>query len=233
MDNTKTAEFVNKMWDDSIIPEISEYIKVPNKSPAFDPNWNEHGHMETAVQMLEAWCKTQPIKDMTVEIVRIEGRTPVLFCEIPGDSDDVVVLYGHYDKQPEFSGWDEDLDPWTPVIKDGKLYGRGGADDGYAVFGSLTAIRALQDQHLQVTALQDFGFVEDHLGLYHKVVWSNVVNVEVEEVDGLAGRLVDRAQIATDDTGDHERAPPGRSRSTRQRLDSSTGSSPCSSRSWR
>jgi acetylornithine deacetylase/succinyl-diaminopimelate desuccinylase-like protein len=146
MDNNKTAEFVNAMWDDSIIPEISEYIKVPNKSPHFDPDWDAHGHMETAVQMLEAWCKTQPIKDMTIEIVRIEGRTPLLFIDIPGDSDDVVVLYGHYDKQPEFSGWDDDLDPWTPVIKDGKLYGRGGADDGYAVFGSLTAIRALQEQ---------------------------------------------------------------------------------------
>jgi acetylornithine deacetylase/succinyl-diaminopimelate desuccinylase-like protein len=146
MDNSKAADFIGKMWDDSIIPEIAEYIKVPNKSPHFDPDWEKHGHMETAVQMLEAWCKTQPIKGMTVETVRIEGRTPLLFIDIPGQSDDVVLLYGHYDKQPEFSGWDEDLDPWTPVIKDGKLYGRGGADDGYAVFGSLTAIRALQEQ---------------------------------------------------------------------------------------
>ncbi|MEJ2257742.1 MAG: M20 family metallopeptidase [Woeseiaceae bacterium] len=146
MDNKQTAEFVENMWDDSIIPEIAEYIKVPNKSPHFDPDWEKHGHMEQAVQMLEAWCKTQPIRDMTVEIVRIEGRTPVLFIDIPGQSDEVVLLYGHYDKQPEFSGWDEDLDPWTPVIKDGKLYGRGGADDGYATFGSLTAIRALQEQ---------------------------------------------------------------------------------------
>ena len=146
MDNKKAAEFVGKMWDDSIIPEISEYIRIPNKSPHFDPDWEKHGHMETAVQMLEKWCKTQPIEGMTVEVVRIEGRTPVLFIDIPGQSDDVVLLYGHYDKQPEFSGWDEDLDPWTPVIKDGKLYGRGGADDGYATFGSLTAIRALQEQ---------------------------------------------------------------------------------------
>jgi acetylornithine deacetylase/succinyl-diaminopimelate desuccinylase-like protein len=70
----------------------------------------------------------------------------LLFIDIPGDSDDVVLLYGHYDKQPEFSGWADDLDPWVPTIKDGKLYGRGGADDGYAVFGSLTAVRALQEQ---------------------------------------------------------------------------------------
>jgi acetylornithine deacetylase/succinyl-diaminopimelate desuccinylase-like protein len=146
MDNKQAAEFVSNMWDDSIIPKIAEYIKVPNKSPHFDPDWEANGHMETAVEMLEAWCRTQPIKDMTIEVVRIEGRTPLLFIDIPGQSDDVVLLYGHYDKQPEFSGWDEDLDPWTPVIKDGKLYGRGGADDGYATFGSLTAIRALQEQ---------------------------------------------------------------------------------------
>ena len=146
MDNKKTAEFVNKMWDDSIIPELSEYIKIPNKSPLFDPDWEEHGYMEQAVQRIEAWCRTQPVKGITIEVVRIEGRTPVLFMDIPGKSDDVVLLYGHYDKQPEFSGWNEDLSPWEPVIKDGKLYGRGGADDGYATFGSLTAIRALQEQ---------------------------------------------------------------------------------------
>ncbi len=146
MDHKKTADFVNAIWDSSIIPEISEYIKIPNKSPLFDPDWEQHGYMEQAVQMLEAWARKQTIEGMSVEIVRIEGRTPVLFIDIPGASDDIVLLYGHYDKQPEFSGWDDDLDPWTPVIKDGKLYGRGGADDGYATFGSLTAIRALQEQ---------------------------------------------------------------------------------------
>ena len=146
MDTAKTAAFVNEVWDSQIIPELCDYIRIPNKSPLFDPDWEKHGHMEKAVQQLEAWCKKQPIEGMTIEIVRIEGRTPVLFLEIPGASDDVVLLYGHYDKQPEFTGWDDDLSPWEPVIKDGKLYGRGGADDGYSTFGSLTAIRALQEQ---------------------------------------------------------------------------------------
>jgi acetylornithine deacetylase/succinyl-diaminopimelate desuccinylase-like protein len=146
MDNKKTGDFVSDIWDNSIVPEISEYIKVPNKSPTFDPDWEKNGHMEKAVQMLETWSRKQPIEGMQIEIVRIKGRTPILFINIAGASDDVVLLYGHYDKQPEFSGWDDDLDPWTPVIKDGKLYGRGGADDGYATFGSLTAIRALQEQ---------------------------------------------------------------------------------------
>ncbi|NOX70346.1 MAG: M20/M25/M40 family metallo-hydrolase [Gammaproteobacteria bacterium] len=148
MDNQKTAQFVNSQWDDSIIPELCEYIKVPNKSPIFDPDWEEHGFMEQAVSMFEGWCRKQPIEGMQIEVLRIEGRTPLLFIDVPGASDDVVLLYGHYDKQPEFKGWDEDLSPWEPVLKEGKLYGRGGADDGYAVFGSLTAIRALQEQNI-------------------------------------------------------------------------------------
>ena len=146
MDNKKTADFVSDIWDNSIVPELCEYIKVPNKSPLFDPDWEQHGYMEQAVQMLEAWARQQPIAGMQIEVMRIEGRTPLLFIDIPGASDDVVLLYGHYDKQPEMIGWADDLGPWEPVIKDGKLYGRGGADDGYATFGSLTAIRALQEQ---------------------------------------------------------------------------------------
>ncbi|MEE4160993.1 MAG: M20 family metallopeptidase [Woeseiaceae bacterium] len=146
MDYDKTARFVEKLWDDEIIPELCDYIEIPNKSPHFDPDWEAHGHMEKAVRQLEAWSKQQPIRGMTVEVIKLEGRTPILFIDIPGQSDDVVLLYGHYDKQPEFSGWDPDLDPWKSVIRDGKLYGRGGADDGYATFGSLTAIRALEEQ---------------------------------------------------------------------------------------
>lgn len=144
----KTERFVNEMWDDSIVPELCEYIKIPNKSPLFDPEWAEHGYMDDAVALLEKWCRSQPIKGMQLEVIRLPGRTPLIFIDIPGDSDDCVLLYGHLDKQPEFEGWAPDLDPWKPVIKNGKLYGRGGADDGYAVFGSLTAIRALQEQNL-------------------------------------------------------------------------------------
>jgi acetylornithine deacetylase/succinyl-diaminopimelate desuccinylase-like protein len=146
MEITRTRNFVNEIWDDSIIPTLCDYIKVPNKSPLFDPDWEKNGYMEQAVTMFEDWCRRQPVKGMQIEIVRLEGRTPVLFIDIPGASDEVVLLYGHYDKQPEFTGWDHGLSPWEPVIREGRLYGRGGADDGYAVFGSLTAIRALQAQ---------------------------------------------------------------------------------------
>ncbi|HZD51611.1 MAG TPA: M20 family metallopeptidase [Woeseiaceae bacterium] len=146
MNTNRISEFVNGTWDDSIIPELCDYIKIPNKSPAFDPDWAQHGHMDRAADLLADWCRRQPIEDASVEVVRLPNRTPLLFIDVPGQSDDVVLLYGHYDKQPEFSGWAEDLGPWKPVIRDGRLYGRGGADDGYATFGSLTALRALREQ---------------------------------------------------------------------------------------
>ena len=149
MNRDQTTQFVTRQWDESIIPTLSDYIRIPNKSPIFDPEWEQRGYMERAVSLLEEWCRQQPIAGMKTEVVRLPGRTPLLFIDIPGASDDVVLLYGHYDKQPEFSGWIDGLEPWKPVIRDGKLYGRGGADDGYALFGSLTAICALQEQGVE------------------------------------------------------------------------------------
>lgn len=146
MDTAKTDRFVAEAWDDDIVPQLVEYIRIPNKSPMFDADWARHGYMEDAVQLLAGWARQQPIAGMTVEVVRLEGRTPLIFIEVPGEGDDTVLLYGHLDKQPEMTGWAEDLGPWKPVIKGDKLYGRGGADDGYALFGSLTAIRALKEQ---------------------------------------------------------------------------------------
>ncbi|HSC47569.1 MAG TPA: M20 family metallopeptidase [Gammaproteobacteria bacterium] len=146
MDLRALKSFTDKSWDESILPTIREYIGIPNKSPGFDPQWQEHGHMDKAVELAAAWCRRQPIKGMQVEVRRLPGRTPLLFAEIPGTVTDTVLLYGHLDKQPEFTGWLEGLDPWRPEMRGDKLYGRGGADDGYATFASLTAIRALQEQ---------------------------------------------------------------------------------------
>ncbi len=148
MDQSATQKFVDEVWDDSIVPELIEYIKIPCKSPHFDPDWEKHGYMEDAIQQISAWCKAQDIPGLTHEIVRLPGRTPLIFMEIPGDSDDTILLYGHMDKQPEMTGWADGMGPWIPVMKDGKLYGRGGADDGYAAYGSLTAIMAVQREKL-------------------------------------------------------------------------------------
>jgi acetylornithine deacetylase/succinyl-diaminopimelate desuccinylase-like protein len=148
MDNVKARDFVNRRWDESILPQLVEYVRIPNKSPMFDPEWEAHGHMEAAVQLMRLWAEqeAQSLPGARVEVLRLPGRTPVLMVDVPGDVDDCVLMYGHLDKQPEFSGWSDGLEPWTPVLRDGKLYGRGGADDGYALFASLTAIRALREQ---------------------------------------------------------------------------------------
>jgi acetylornithine deacetylase/succinyl-diaminopimelate desuccinylase-like protein len=146
MDQQSVQKFVDEVWTDSIVPEIVEYIKIPAKSPHFDPDWEKNGYIEDAVQQIFAWCKAQDVKGMSCEIVRLPGKTPLIFMDIPGDNDDTILLYGHLDKQPEMSGWADGLGPWIPVIKDGKLYGRGGADDGYAAYASLTALMALQKE---------------------------------------------------------------------------------------
>lgn len=135
-------------WDNEIIPELKNFIRIPNKSPAFDPNWKANGHMDKAMALIINWCQHQPIKNMRMELVEDPGCTPLLFIEIDGDSHETILLYGHMDKQPEMTGWDEDKGPWLPVMQDGKLYGRGGADDGYAIFASLTAIKTLQENNI-------------------------------------------------------------------------------------
>jgi len=148
MDHHAMQHFVDEKWNDEIVPELIEYIRIPNKSPHFDPDWAAHGYIEDAAQRIFDWCKKQDVPGMVAEIVRLPERTPLLFLEIPGQSEDTILLYGHLDKQPEMTGWSAGLGPWTPVIRGDRLYGRGGADDGYAAFGSLTAIMALQREQL-------------------------------------------------------------------------------------
>ncbi|MGZ5571292.1 MAG: M20/M25/M40 family metallo-hydrolase [Usitatibacter sp.] len=136
---------ISRQWDDDIVPQLIDYIRLPAKSPHFDPEWRKHGHIEAAILQARAWAARQDIKGLVLEVVRLEGRTPALYFDVPatGAAQHTVVLYGHLDKQPEMTGWRAGLGPWTPVLENGRLYGRGGADDGYAVFAALSAIAAL------------------------------------------------------------------------------------------
>ncbi|MBD7922996.1 M20 family metallopeptidase [Xanthomonas bonasiae] len=150
MDSAKIDRFLSEKWDEDIVPQLVDYIRIPNKSPMFDADWVANGYMDDAVRLMERWARAQAIPGLAVEVVQLEGRTPLIYLEVPATGAetgaDTVLLYGHLDKQPEMTGWDDDLGPWTPVLKGDRLYGRGGADDGYALFGSLAAILALQDQ---------------------------------------------------------------------------------------
>jgi acetylornithine deacetylase/succinyl-diaminopimelate desuccinylase-like protein len=146
MNAAALRQFVETVWRTSIIERLQAYIRIPNKSPAFDPDWERHGYMDQAIELMAQWCRAQPVPRMSVEVRRLPGMTPLLLVDVPGELPESVLLYGHLDKQPEFTGWLPGLGPWEPIIRDGKLYGRGGADDGYAVFSSLTAIAALKAQ---------------------------------------------------------------------------------------
>ena len=150
MDDVAVRLFVDEMWNRSILPALQDYIRVPNRSPAFDREWEEHGHMERALKLIADWCLWEAIPGANLSIERLPGRTPLLFLDVPGASEEnaeeCVLLYGHYDKQPEFTGWREGLAPWTPVVDGDRLYGRGGADDGYATFSAVAALRALLEE---------------------------------------------------------------------------------------
>jgi len=148
MSSYDVNRFISSIWDEQIVPRLVDYIKIPNKSPMFDAKWAEHGYMDQAVALMEQWARAQPVQGMKIEVVRLPGRTPLIFIDIPGQGDDCVLLYGHLDKQPEMTGWSSHLGPWKPVIEGDRLYGRGAADDGYAIFGSLTAIAALQAEKI-------------------------------------------------------------------------------------
>ncbi|MCC7484075.1 MAG: M20/M25/M40 family metallo-hydrolase [Burkholderiales bacterium] len=137
-------------WNEAIVPALTDYIRIPAKSPHFDGEWAKNGHIDAAVTLAADWCRRHAIPGMTLEILRLPGRTPLLFIEVPAspgaEQAGPVLVYGHLDKQPEMTGWAEGLGPWTPVMRDGKLYGRGGADDGYAVFAAIATLRALRGE---------------------------------------------------------------------------------------
>ena len=162
MDQKNLTQFIEQCWTKEIIPTLTDYIRIPNKSPAFDRDWAAHGYMDKAVELFTGWARPKVAKlpGASLEVVRLPGRTPVIFIEIPasdgtqeksggkanGAKDDRVLLYGHLDKQPEMTGWLDGYGPWIPRLEGDKLYGRGGADDGYALFAALSAIVALAEQ---------------------------------------------------------------------------------------
>lgn len=146
LDAARTLAFVQHTWDADVLPALTEYVRIPAKSPMFDPDWHAHGHLDRAVALIEAWARARAIEGLSVDVVRLPGRTPLIVMEAAGRGGDTILLYGHCDKQPEMVGWGEGLGPWTPVRRGDRLYGRGAGDDGYAAFAALTSIQALQAQ---------------------------------------------------------------------------------------
>jgi len=200
LSQAELRKFTDQIWSDEIVPTLVEYIRIPNKSPSFEPAWAALGHMEAAVSLFVGWAerKIVDLPGATLSVERLPGRTPLIFIDVPGaENDETVMLYGHLDKQPEMTGWSEGKGPWEPVIEGEKLYGRGGADDGYAMFGALAALLALRRQ-----------------GVAHKRA---VIVIEASEesgspdlpfyMDALADRIGDVSLVVCLDSGcgDYER----------------------------
>ncbi len=190
----KALSQVSAQWDGDIVRQISDYIAIPAKSPGFDADWKAHGYIDTVMRNAAAWVEAQKVEGLTLEVIRLEGRTPVLFFEIPAtrvDSTQTVLMYGHLDKQPEFTGWRSDLGPWTAKYQEGKLYGRGGADDGYAVYASIAAVQALKAQNVPHPRI--VGLIEtcEESGSYDLLPY----------VDALRKRLGDVALVVCLDSG--------------------------------
>ena len=198
LNTTQALSYVSHAWDGDIVQRLSDYIAIPAKSPMFDADWVAHGYLETVVRNTAQWIEAQKLEGLTLEVVRLPGRTPVIFFEVAatrsaqaGVSEQTVLMYGHLDKQPEFSGWRKDLGPWTPKYEDGKLYGRGGADDGYAAYAAIAAIAALKDQ--KVAHPRILGLIEtcEESGSYDLLPY----------VDALRTRLGDVGLVVCLDSG--------------------------------
>ncbi|WP_432757872.1 M20/M25/M40 family metallo-hydrolase [Saccharopolyspora erythraea] len=148
VDHAAVKRTVEDTWDASVVPSLSELVRVPALSPAFDAGWAASGHLDAAVAHVREWIAARGIPGAKLDVVRLPGRTPLLLVDIPatggGSDDETALLYGHLDKQPPVGGWSEGLGPWTPVVRDGRLYGRGSADDGYAGYAAITAIEAVR-----------------------------------------------------------------------------------------
>jgi len=198
LNNEQALAHVSQAWDGDIVQRLSDYIAIPAKSPMFDADWLAHGYLETVVRNTAQWIEAQKLEGLTLEVVRLAGRTPVIFFEVAatrnaqaGVSAQTVLMYGHLDKQPEFSGWRKDLGPWAPKYEDGKLYGRGGADDGYAAYAAIAAIAALKDQ--KVAHPRILGLIEtcEESGSYDLLPY----------VDALRARLGDVGLVVCLDSG--------------------------------
>ncbi|MEY7972146.1 M20/M25/M40 family metallo-hydrolase [Saccharomonospora xinjiangensis] len=155
---------VRRMWSDDVLPSLSTLVSIPALSPVFDPEWEKTGHLDAAVEHVRGWLAERELPGAQIDVVRLPGRSPVLLLDVPAtegaEDKGTVLMYGHLDKQPPVGGWSDGLGPWTPVVRDGRLYGRGSADDGYAGYAATTALTAVREAggaHARVVVVLETG----------------------------------------------------------------------------
>ena len=156
IDIGSATQVIDELWTRSAVPALCDFIRVPSQSPIFDPEWETNGLLDRSIEVLVNWVRAQDIDGATVEVLRPSASiTPVIWVEVDAcggaESDEAgtILMYGHADTQPPMTeDWDAGLGPYTPVEKDGMLYGRGSCDDGYALFAAVSAVQAVKAQSL-------------------------------------------------------------------------------------
>ncbi|MEU6645003.1 M20/M25/M40 family metallo-hydrolase [Saccharomonospora sp. NPDC046836] len=163
MDERVVRETVHRLWSREALESLAEFVAIPALSPAFDSGWAATRHIHAAVEHVRSYLEARNIAGATAEVVELPGRTPVLLLDVPAraaTNPETVVIYGHLDKQPAAGDWSPGLGPWTPVVKDERLYGRGAGDDGYAGYAAAAALEALHaagGSHARTVVLLETG----------------------------------------------------------------------------
>lgn len=163
MDQARARDVIERTWAGDVIPSLSGLIAIPALSPSFDSSWPATGHLRAAVDHVASWAGSRGLTGRC-EVVELEGRPPLLLVDIPATAgaagQGTVLLYGHLDKQPALGEWSEGLAPWRPVLRDGRLYGRGSSDDGYSGYAAITAleaVRAARGEHARAVVVLETG----------------------------------------------------------------------------
>lgn len=185
-------DWLSKQVKENLIPVISDFIKIPNQSRNFDSEWETNGFQQQACEFCMNWAEKQGVKGMTQEYIKEEGKPPVVLAIIEpfaGSKETVtpelektIFMYGHIDKQPPLEDkWSEGLGPWKPVIKNNRLYGRGGVDDGYAFFTSVMIVRALQEFNYPHNRIVLFYETDEESGSRDLVYFLNKLKSKIGE----------------------------------------------------
>ncbi|MFD0782513.1 M20/M25/M40 family metallo-hydrolase [Micromonospora azadirachtae] len=151
---------VAREWAGQALPDLTELIRIPAVSPAYDPAWQANGHLHRAVDHVRRWLEGRDLAGVRCTVEQLDSRPPILVIEVsPTDGvgdQGTVLLYGHLDRQPSMGAWSAGRGPWEPYREGDRLYGRGTVDDSYSAYvavGALAAVRAAGGLHSRVVIL--------------------------------------------------------------------------------
>jgi cysteinylglycine-S-conjugate dipeptidase len=139
MTNPEHDVFKSRVSDlmPELISELEHLVSIPSVAfPGYPP--------EPVLDMANA---TMTLLHQSgapnARLLDVPGDYPAVYADIPGpEGAPTLLLYAHYDVQPAplEQGWE--TDPWTPTHRNGRMYGRGAADDKSGIIAHLGLLRA-------------------------------------------------------------------------------------------